>query len=335
MRAPPRGCSVLSAALRGGGLVPWRCAALLVSLAAVPVTAQAPMTPAGFAAELERISGQISDAPAGVVPAVRVPAVWTVETDGQRFEMPALWLRNAIESARRDGATWPSQRAALLTRLAALRDEAQSLDSLAATSSQPADAEAARSVLSGVLAGPEFEGMNQRSAVTVLRQRVSQWLMRTWDRLSGGTFAGRTPAVVFAWISVLVALAALGTWLVRMVLRRDGGGALPIAATPMRRRSARAWARDAARSADAREAVRCAYRATIARLEEEGVWRSDETRTPREYLRCVPPDHRRRGVAIDVTRRFEEVWYGARMPTDEDRSAVLARLEEMGCLPAD
>ena len=37
--------------------------------------------------------------------------------------------------------------------------------------------------------------------------------------------------------------------------------------------------------------------AVISRLEEEGAWRLDDTRTPREYLRLLPADHRRRRVA--------------------------------------
>lgn len=311
------------------------CTALLAIFAAAPVLAQTTMRPAEFGAELERISDQIRDAPAGMVPAVRVPAVWTVEANGQRFEIPALWLRYALEAARRDGATWPARRGPLLAQLAALRAEAQSLASDDASAPQPADVEAARAALGRILAGPEFDGMAGQSAIGMLRRRVSEWLMGMWERLGGNMLGRGSTVVIFAWIAVLFALAALGTWVVRLLLRSDGRGAVPITAAPAQRRSARAWALDAANSADAREAIRSAYRATVSRLEEEGAWRSDETRTPREYLHCLPQDHRRRSVVLDVTRRFEEVWYGARKPTAEDRAAVLARLEEMGCLPAE
>jgi hypothetical protein len=99
--------------------------------------------------------------------------------------------------------------------------------------------------------------------------------------------------------------------------------------------SAREWARRAASVDDVREAVRCAYRAATGRLEEEGVWRVDDARTPREYLRLLPADHRRRGPLADVAGRFEEIWYGARPATPDDRRTVLGRLRELECLPAE
>jgi hypothetical protein len=49
----------------------------------------------------------------------------------------------------------------------------------------------------------------------------------------------------------------------------------------------------------------------------------------------LPRDHRRHPLVADVTRRFEEIWFGARRATADDRDAALARLREMGCLPAE
>jgi hypothetical protein len=49
----------------------------------------------------------------------------------------------------------------------------------------------------------------------------------------------------------------------------------------------------------------------------------------------LPPDHRRLGPFRDVSRRFEEIWFAARPATDADRAAVLGRLRETGCLPAE
>src|SRR3712207_7448718 len=34
---------------------------------------------------------------------------------------------------------------------------------------------------------------------------------------------------------------------------------------------------------------RCAYHAALCRMEEQGVWRVEDSRTPREYLRLLPP----------------------------------------------
>lgn len=294
----------------------------------------APMNPRAFIAELDRLSSEVSSGEAGRVPDVRVPEVWIVESAGQRVEMPAAWVRRAVDAARGNPSTWPAQRATLLTRIDTLKSEARALASR--TAGAPArDPAAARNVLTGVLAGPEFRRMAQESVMARFRQRATQWLLRMWERLGGGLLGRRGTAIVFAWAAVLIALAVLTSWLVRFILRPDRGRRLALTVPGARVRSARAWAHDALTAPDAREAARCAYRATVRGLEEEGAWQTDETRTPREYLRMLPAEHRRRTLVADVMRRFEEIWFGAREATEDDRRAVLARLEELGCLPAD
>jgi hypothetical protein len=168
-----------------------------------------------------------------------------------------------------------------------------------------------------------------------LRQQATAWLLRMWERLGGGRLGRRGTAVLFAWTTALLALGVLTTWLVRLVLRSDHHRRLALTAPPATHWTARRWARAAMTASDPREAARCAYRAIVCRLEEEGVWRVDDTRTPREYLRILPRDHRRLGLLRDVTRQFEEIWYGARSASEDDRRTWLARLREVGCLPAD
>jgi hypothetical protein len=312
-------------------------AATLIALG-VPEAASAqpaaPMDPTAFAVELDRLSTLVSAGEGGVVPELRVPTVWVVEAGGQRFELPALWLSHAIREARRNPATWPSRRTNILAKLNALKIEAQSLAAARAPGRSPAELSTARATLARVLARPEFKRMAQQSAVSRLRQRFSEWLLRMWDRLGGGRLGRRGTAIVFAWVAALLALGALSVWLIRLITRSDNTRRLTLTAPPARRRSARLWARDALAAADPREAARCAYRAAVSALEEEGAWRPDDTRTPREYLRLLPQQHRRQGLLADVTRRFEEIWYGARAATEEDRRSLLGRLKELGCLPA-
>ena len=292
------------------------------------------MDPSAFAAELQRLSVEISSGQPGQVPDLRLPAAWRVESGDQRFEVPAAWLRRALDEARRNPSTWPAERSRLLTQIEALQSEAAAFDAPPADGAVP-NALAARAALASVLSAAEFKQLHQQSAMALLRQRLSEWLLRIWQRVGGASLGRRGTAIAFAFIAALVTLAVLTTWVVRLVLRPSRDRRFSLTAPPARRRSARAWARDALKAGDPREAIRCAYRATVCRLEEEGAWRSDETRTPREYLRLLPADHRRRRLVSDVTRRFEEIWYAARDATDDDRAAVLARLEELGCLPAD
>jgi hypothetical protein len=302
-------------------------------LLVVPAAAQSVvMSPEAFVAELQRVRAELSSGAPGQVPAPRLPTVWVIDTGNQRFETPTGWLRNQVENARRDPARWAAQRRTILEQLEALKTEAQEL-------AQPSESDAgiahSRAVLADVLADPEFRRFHQQSLMAHLWERISQLLLRTWDRLGGSAVGSRSTAIVFAWVTVLVAFGVLGLWIGRLVLRPRRNRRPTMRLPAARVRSARAWAHDAVTALDPREATRCGYRAMVRGLEEEGVWRSDPARTPREYLRLLPYDHRRQAPLTDVARRFEEVWFGARAATEEDRRAVLSRLQELGCLPAD
>jgi hypothetical protein len=202
---------------------------------------------------------------------------------------------------------------------------------------EPDVPDARRAVLQRVLGRPEF----QRTAGAVLldeaRKRLSAWFLRMWDRFGLGRLGTERAATGLAWALALLALGALTWWLLQSLARSGSRQRLGIPSPASRERSARAWARaavDAAAAGDEREAARCAYRAAVVRLEEEGAWRQDDTRTPREYLRILPAAHRRHSLAADMTARFERVWYGAVRSSDDTR-ALLARLEELGCHASD
>jgi hypothetical protein len=197
------------------------------------------------------------------------------------------------------------------------------------------DRDARREALAGVLAQPEFQRSAAAALMDQLRQEIARRLLDLWARLGGSRLGSRSAATAFAWFVGLLALAALTWWLVQSLARASARHALGLAPPAARRRTARAWARDAVaayRAGEAREAARCAYRAALARLEEEGEWRQDEARTPREYLRILPPGHRRHPALADLTARFERAWYGTDAGSPDDTRAMLARLEELGCL---
>jgi hypothetical protein len=79
---------------------------------------------------------------------------------------------------------------------------------------------------------------------------------------------------------------------------------------------------------DLREASRAAYLAAVVRLEEQGVWRVDQARTPREYTRLVAPADPRRLPFSELAGEFERAWYGNR-PADTAR--LWQWLEGCGC----
>jgi hypothetical protein len=195
-----------------------------------------------------------------------------------------------------------------------------------------ADMSAAHATLASVLARPEFARNVFASAAGRLRDRVRAWFLRQWERLVGNRVAGREAARLFAWILAFCALAALASWIVRTVVRTRAATRIGAEPPANLRKSSRAWARDALAAADPREAVRCLYNAAICRLEEEGAWRADDSRTPREYVRMLPSGHRRRPIVEEVAALFEQVWYRARPADSDDSQRVVRELEVLGCV---
>ena len=312
-----------------------RFTVVLLVLCAAPAAAQSTVhSPEAFVAELERLRTEVESAPHGQIPDLRTPAVWVVDAGGQRFELPAGWLRAQVETARRDPAQWPAQRTGILAQLEALTAEVQEL----AAAARPAarlDPASARVALAEVLAGREFRQLHEQSALARVWERISQFLQRAWDRLGAGRLGRPGAATVLAWLTVLVALSGLGVWLARLLLRPERAARVAGDTAVSNVRSARAWAQDALQAGDPKETMRLGYRAAVRGLEEEGTWRADPARTPREYLRLLPAGHRRRARLSDIAGRFEEIFFGARPATEDDRRAVLSGLKELGCLPAD
>ena len=88
----------------------------------------------------------------------------------------------------------------------------------------------------------------------------------------------------------------------------------------------------AAELGDYREAVHCAYWATIVHLEGLGLLKRDHARTPRESLRLLEPHPKERQLLGDFTHNFELIWYGYRPASPEDWTNARTHLEKMGCL---
>jgi Domain of unknown function (DUF4129) len=191
-----------------------------------------------------------------------------------------------------------------------------------------------RRVLDDVLARPEFRRARTVSWRAVLMRRiqrsVTDFLARTMARPGGF----RRFAVILAWVAPALALIVL-LLSFRTGVRRRRGPAIGLGGIAPPRAAARELADravDLAGQGRFRDAARTAYRAAVRRLEEEGVWRADDTRTPREYLRLLPAAHRRRATVARVTADFERVWYGSRDATADDWARFAAVLQDLGCL---
>ncbi|MDR1728880.1 MAG: DUF4129 domain-containing protein [Acidobacteriota bacterium] len=281
-----------------------------------------------YAAELERVSALAADGSAGArecaALARALPGEWTVRAGGRRYTVGCAWLKSALPGV--PGS--PEARRDVRRHIAALQEDARAL----AAPSQ--DFAPARRELSRILARREFRAVRGPSAWDRFRQKVLMFVVRLLEKAFGGShFADLNKA--FVWCLVAVAVAALASWICRIMKRSSPldappqGEDGPVSALPWRE-----WLRRAHEAAAAggwREAVRLAYWGGISFLEAGGAWPPDKARTPREYLRLMPAGGGEGKPLAELTREFESVWYGRAQAGPESFAESLRHLEVMGC----
>jgi hypothetical protein len=266
---------------------------------------------------------------------VRIPDRWRVSNGKERFDISNKWLVTALAAAPSRPDDWPAARAAIVTRLKSLSDEMRS-----AEAGDRAETRArARAAVETILAQGEFQQSAASRWRERMQERIGRWFEDLLGRLGAGGGTTRAAALVFAWAAALAALAGLGFWLARVVADRPRGAALSLPSGPAqgpRARDLALRALSAAQQGRIRESIRCAYASALVRLEDQGAWRIDDARTPREYLPMLPATDSRHAVLLDLTRRFEHVWYGNRSFAEDDVRRVADHLEALGCLrPGD
>ncbi len=189
-----------------------------------------------------------------------------------------------------------------------------------------------RRTLAGILASGNFTPAKSPSALTMLRDRVLQWLAEKLQNLVGSSHTHwLADCFVFGFLSLACALLL---WWFRREGKRRG--------MPERNRQGEGvheflpmqgwqhWLRQGEQFAIEsrwRESVHAVYWAAIARLESRGVWPPDQTRTPREYLALFPRRDEKRAELALLTRSFERVWYG-RYPAGEQDYRQVCRLQK-------
>jgi hypothetical protein len=307
--------------------------ALTAILGLLPAPAQAQpqtattatMEVAAFLRTLDDLEAGVRAAPdAGLAEAgASWPKGWKVRVADEVVDVSSAPLTTVSE-------TGPARRAALLARVAAMRDEASRL-----TTGGPAPPPHVRAALADVLAAPEFRGRDRYTGLLALVDRLRTWVRSWWPSLPKAEHTVVPIVRVISWVvagAAFVILAFLVFRLLRGSTReasarfRDTGSLDPADARTWARR-----AREAAAAGDAREAVRCAYHAVLHRLDEQGAWTIEEARTPREYVRLLASADGRRPAVSFVARLFEGTWYGGQQPGIADAQAALVRLGELGC----
>jgi len=250
---------------------------------------------------------------------------WTVTSEGQSFKINTGWLTDQFEKLK-DKSTVPV-RDEIRQRLGVMRANA------AAFQNPPADAAAARQKLTEILSRNEFHQVHGASWLDRLKFRVAMWIYRTLSKMFGASSAP-TVGKVFVWALVGIAVLALAYFIFRTIRQNARLETIMPEVLPVSSKQWRIWmkeAREAAARGEWRDAVHLGYWAGISFLEASGMWRPDQARTPREYMRLLPSGSQHRNPLQSLTRRLEVTWYGNQAAGAETFSETMANLEELGC----
>ena len=289
-----------------------------------------------YVAELDRLAADI----AALDPArpdearrisSRVPRDWTIDTPNRSWIVSAGPLHSSLDTWRRKPDA--DLQASMVRLLRLSRRQAVSIKE------QTRDPTAPRERLTAILAEREFRGIHGPTAFDRLKQRALAWLVSVLERVLGSSAVPAiTNVIVYVLIALAVVLVAAGMY---RALRRGAhadAARLELTYSPARRWDA--WLADAQAAAAAgewRHAIRLAYWCGITFLEARGAWRTDLSRTPREYLRLLPATAEQESSAQalqalqGMTRLLEHVWYGMAPADQAGFDEALSHLKNLGC----
>jgi hypothetical protein len=252
----------------------------------------------------------------------------TVNTNGGDVTVSYRDLKNDLAGfTKKDGKS----QASLLRQL---RKYCQDLEEGVQDRDQTEDLKGARADLTTILAQREFQNVHGPNAKDILLSKVGNWISRVLGRLF------RAGAGRFDWFRIVsypviaAALILLIVWIARRLKRteeRRPREIIPFAPSARGWRSWLAEARDLAEQQEWRSAIHVAYWSGISFLEENGAWKPDRARTPREYLRIMGARKPQYPVLAALTKKFEVVWYGHENAREADYRETLGQLERLGC----
>lgn len=298
-------------------------------------TPQQSLTVQEYITELDRCSAVLNASPinAAALHELRVtlPASWTVTAGEARYTVTTAWLTGALARIERNPGANGDVFTQTRLRLETYRESAQAMQS--PTASQ--DLAQSRKRLNTILSAREFRGQRGPSWLDMLKARIWSWIIRQLEQLFGRLGGSRTIGNFVAWTVILLACLLLLFWTVRFLMRAGSRSDMDLSgAAPMKQNWHR-WLRDARAAAgrgDYRAAIHAAYWAAIVRMEETKSLPEDRSRTPRESLRLIHKESADYAPLLQLTQRFELVWYGYRSATDADWSEAMQQLETLGCL---
>lgn len=287
------------------------------------------LTSAEYRSEIENLLAATErlDSSTGSVPEVfeGLPQSWSIHTDAGDFEISTEGLRRDVRRYKDEQNA--STATAIRTRLNMLRDDLDGFEKA------PASVTARRAELNAILARREFGDVRGPGWIDRLKQWIFEKLLWLLRRAFG---ASAIPTVGKYFVYGLIGLAGLTLlYLVyRTILRdRDFEEIVP-KDLPVSAKEWTIWlteSRTAAAKGDWRDAIHLAYWAGISFLEQQGFWKPDRARTPREYLRLIAGSSEQRETLMVLTGIFELAWYAKRDASQAEFTQTLEQLEKLGC----
>lgn len=191
-----------------------------------------------------------------------------------------------------------------------------------------------RKKLNAILTDGDFPPPRNESVWARMWYAFLIWLNAMLDQVGGNGTHTNWAAITLTAAAILAACGGL-VWWFRRVTRSHY--VLPDA---MMRRGVhedrladwREWLSEAqALAAEGRwqESIHRLYWAAVAQLEQQGMWRHDAARTPREYLRLLAAESSMRGDLARLTRSLEVFWYAGRQARQEDYDEARAVLDRL------
>jgi hypothetical protein len=303
--------------------------ALSVSVTCAADAGNSAMTPEQYGAELDRLlaaAQQLSQAGPPIPELLKeLPPAWQVQTRGKKFAIPTDGLARDLRRLHRRFD--PELQKSICEQLRGLRAD------LAAYENSPSDISRQRAILGAIVARREFHDLHGPSWSERLKQRFVEALfsfLRRFFPLSVIPTVGR----ILVYSLLGIAMLVLALWIYRRLRRAAATERVVPAVLPVSAKEWTVWmseARAAGLRGNWREAIHLSYWAGISFLEVAGMWPPDRARTPREYLRLLPPASGYQPPLTALTRDFEVVWYGKQEADAQAFSRALERLEQLGC----
>lgn len=302
---------------------------LLFGLAhSMAAAGDAPLSLSQYIDQLAQLQQAVTSAPdnnAVLSIAQQLPEQWLVEADGHSFAVPAEDTRQALRDYA--GHDTPANFAIINSQLDLLLSNARAMQL------EKLNTGAERVKFQEILSRHEFRNVKGESWYDRWKRAAQHWLADMFRRMVGSS---NFPVVsrILIWALLAAAVLVAVFWVIRIYRQ---GNIYPALAGSLEIPFIRPWrdwqaqAQAAAEQGRWRDAVHFSYWAGIIFLEAQGLWRPDPSRTPREYLRLLPPGNQHRDPLRQLTRSFELVWYGTDAATAETFAGARALLERLGC----